>query len=108
MPFSQETADAACQFFELVLKHTADDWYGKRFLLTPWQEEAIEKIFGLSNEAGNRQIEMCYLEVPKKAGKTEWAAGLALLVLLIAKEPGCQVNGAAAATAAIISDQSAH
>jgi phage terminase large subunit-like protein len=82
----------------MVLKHTADSWYGKPFLLTPWQEEALERIFGLSNDAGNRLIEMCYLEVPKKAGKTEWAAGLALLILLMSNEPGCQVYGAAAAT----------
>ena len=41
---------------------------------------------------------MVYEEVPKKAGKTEWAAGLALLVLIFTVEPGCQVYGAAAAT----------
>ena len=35
VPFSQPQADAACNFFEHVLKHTADEWYGKPFLLVP-------------------------------------------------------------------------
>src|ERR1039458_5450747 len=41
---------------------------------------------------------MAYLEVPKKAGKSELAAGLALLVLLTTRTRGCQVYGAASAT----------
>lgn len=98
MSFSQTQADAACNFFEHVLKHTADEWYGKPFLLVPWQEEALSAIFGQIDEAGNRVIEMAYLEVPKKAGKSEMAAGLALFVLLTTNTPGCQVYGAAAAT----------
>jgi phage terminase large subunit-like protein len=72
--------------------------YGKPFLLVPWQEEALSEIFGQLDEAGNRIIEMAYLEVPKKAGKSEMAAGLALFVLLTTSTPGCQVYGAAAAT----------
>src|SRR5579862_7953003 len=98
VPFSQPHADAVCNFFELILKHTADEWYGKPFLLVPWQEEALSAIFGEVDEAGNRVIEMAYLEVPKKAGKSEMAAGLALFVLLTTSTPGCQVYGAAAAT----------
>ena len=98
MPFSKQHADAACNFFELVLKHTQDEWFGKPFLLMPWQEEAVAQTFGLLDSAGNRIIQMVYEEVPKKAGKTEWAAGLALLVLILSVEPGCQVYGAAAAT----------
>ena len=64
----------------------------------PWQEAAISAIFGNLNADGNRIIEMAYLEVPKKAGKSEWAAGIALMVLVLATDPGCQVYGVAAAT----------
>jgi len=98
VPFSQSQADAACNFFEHILKHTADEWFGKAFLLVPWQEQALSTIFGELDQAGNRVIEMAYLEVPKKAGKSEMAAGLALFVLLTTSTPGCQVYGAAAAT----------
>jgi phage terminase large subunit-like protein len=98
VPFSQPRADAALNFFEHILKHTADEWYGKPFLLAPWQQEALSRIFGEVNEEGDRVIDMAYLEVPKKAGKSELAAGLALFVLLTTDTPGCQVYGAAAAT----------
>ena len=98
MAFSQPHANAACNFFEHVLRHTADEWYGKPFILAPWQADALTAIFGQIDDAGNRIIEMAYLEVPKKAGKTELAAGIALFVLVTATKPGCQVYGAAAAT----------
>ena len=98
VPFKQEHADAACIFFTEVLRHTADDWWGKPFYLCGWQEEALNRIFGNVDDAGNHVIEMVYLEVPKKAGKTEFAAGLALYTLVITNTPGCQVYGAAAAT----------
>ena len=98
MPFSQSHADAACNFFELVLKHTADEWYGKPFLLAPWQESALRDIFGNIDDNGNRIIEMGYIEVPKKAGKSEWAAAVALYLLLTAPAPGFQIYGAASAT----------
>lgn len=97
MAFSQKHADAACNFFELVLKHTADDWYGKPFLLCPWQEEAVSTVFGTRDDEGNRLIELVYLEVPKKSGKTEFAAGLLILCILLDPNPGCQVYGAGAA-----------
>jgi phage terminase large subunit-like protein len=98
VPFSEQHADAVCNFFELVLKHTADDWWGQPFLLVPWEEQALRSIFGPLDDAGNRICEMAYLEVPKKAGKTEFVAGVLLYVLLTATAPGCQCYGAASAT----------
>ena len=98
MPFSQTHADVACNFFECVLKHTADEWYGQPFILCPWQEDALVHIFGDLDDDGNRLIEQVYLEVPKKTGKTEWAAGMLLLVSVTTTTPGFQAYGAAAAT----------
>jgi phage terminase large subunit-like protein len=97
VPYDQTAADAACNFFELVLKHTADSWYGKPFKLAPWQEKALCSIFGTVDEDGRRVIELVYLEIPKKAGKTEFTAGVILLCLALDKNPGCQVYGAGAA-----------
>jgi len=51
--FSEAHANAACNFFELVLKHTADDWYGQPFKLCPWQEDALRAIFGNLDRDGN-------------------------------------------------------
>ena len=98
MPFSQEQFDAVCNFFEGILKHSADEWWGTPFLLCPWQDEALQTIFGKVDDAGNRVIEMVYLEVPKKSGKTELIAGILLYVLVTTQTPGCQCHGAAAAT----------
>jgi phage terminase large subunit-like protein len=55
-----------------------------------------EPIFGNVDQSGNRIIKVAYVEVPKKAGKTEWVAGIALLCLVLDKNPGCQIYGAAA------------
>lgn len=98
MAFIQKNADVACNFFEKILKHSADEWYGQAFLLAPWQEEALVALFGNIDDDGRRLIEMAYLEVPKKAGKSEWAAGIILLALLMDPNPGCQIYGAASAT----------
>ena len=97
MPFSQEHADIACNFFECILKHTQDEWAGKPFLLAPWQEEALTEIFGQLDDNGNRLIQQAYLEVPKKSGKTEFAAGVILLAETLDHNIGSQVYGAAAA-----------
>jgi len=96
--FSQDRADVACNFFEKILCHTADEYYGKPFLLCPWQEEALSQIFGNVDDEGRRIIEMAYLEVPKKQGKTEFVAGIILLILVLESMKGCQIYGAAAAT----------
>jgi phage terminase large subunit-like protein len=79
VPFKQELADAACSFFIEVLRHTADDWWGEPFKLCAWQEEALCRIFGDVDNEDRHVIELVYLEVPQKAGKTEFAAGLAQL-----------------------------
>lgn len=97
MPYSQQHADIACNFFEKILKHTQDEWSGKPFLLAPWEEDALCNIYGQLDDDGNRLIKEVYLEVPKKTGKTELAAGLLLLTLLLDTNLGCQVYGAAAA-----------
>lgn len=84
------------RFFERVLRHTADEWYGAPFILTPWQREATRTIWGDLDENGSRRIRLAYIEIPKKTGKTEWAAGMALLALVLDPNPGCQVYIAAA------------
>lgn len=98
MHFDQQQADIACNFFEKVLKHTADEWWGKPFILAPWEEEALTNIFGQLDDEGRRLVQMAYLEVPKKSGKTEFAAGLLLLLMIIEEHPGFQTYGVAAAT----------
>lgn len=93
----ESRAKRAINFFEKVLKHTKGRHAGKPFDLIGWQGETTRDIFGNVDEDGNRLIQTVYLEIPKKNGKSEYAAGVALYCLVADKEPGAEVYSAAAA-----------
>ena len=93
--YDEEKADRAVRFIE-NLKHTKGKWAGKRFWLFPWQEQVIRDIFGIVDEHGNRQFRTAYVEIPKKNGKSELAAAVALYLLYADGEPSAEVYGAAA------------
>lgn len=97
MPFSDTKADAALNFFERILKHGKGRFAGKPFDLCDWQHNVIADIFGTVEDDGRRQYQTAYIEVPKKNGKSELAAGIALYCLLADNEPGAEVYSAAAA-----------
>lgn len=96
MGYDKSKADKAVQFFK-CLKHTKGKWAGVPFDLLPWQEhEIIRPLFGTVKANGKRQYKTCYVEIPKKNGKSELAAGIALLMLFADQEPGAEVFSAAA------------
>jgi phage terminase large subunit-like protein len=90
-------ASRAVNFFERILKHTKGRFAGKPFLLIDWERGIIREVFGTVDLDGNRQYQTIYVEVPKKNGKSELAAGVALYLLLADNEPGAEVYSAAAA-----------
>lgn len=90
--FDRAAADAACAFFPRYLRHTEGEWAGRPFELAPWQAERIVRpLFGWKRADGTRLYRVAYIEIPRKNGKTELAAGLALLLLLGDGEFGGQV-----------------
>src|SRR5438552_8380961 len=89
-------ANCALNFFERCLKHGKGEFAGKPFLLMDWQLEIICDIFGTLDQFGHRQYQKAYIEVPKKNGKSELAAGVALYCLIADQEPGAEVYSAAA------------
>ncbi len=93
--YDKEKADRAVKFIE-NLRHTKGKWAGKRFWLLPWQEQIIRDVFGIVKEDGNRQFRTAYVEIGKKNGKSELAAGIALYMLYADLEPSPEVYGAAA------------
>ena len=96
MPFDEAKADRAQNFFERVLVHTDGRWAGEPFILADWQrDEIIRPLFGTVNEDGTRQYRTAYLEVGRKNGKSELAAGIVLYLLCADGEMGAQVYGAA-------------
>lgn len=96
MPFSEERADRAVRFIEGYLFHTKGQFAGRPFLLRDWQKQHIREIFGRLNEDGTRQIRQVYWEIPKKNGKSQVAAAIALALLYTDREPGAEIYGAAA------------
>ena len=71
-------------------------WAGKPFLLIDWQEQIIRDVFGTLKPSGYRQFNTAYIEIPKKNGKSELAAAIALLLTCGDNEERAEVYGCAA------------
>jgi phage terminase large subunit-like protein len=85
------------QFFSSLLKHVKGEWAGQPLELDPWQyRDIIKPLFGTRLPDGRRQYRTCYVELPRKNGKSTLAAGIALYLLFADQEPGSEVVSAAA------------
>lgn len=95
--FDEKAAQAAVDFFPRYLRLTSGEWAGKPFVLEDWQaDDIIRPLFGWKRPDGTRRFRRCYVWVPRKNGKTEMAAGIALLMLLGDAEEGGEVYSIAA------------
>jgi phage terminase large subunit-like protein len=65
------------------------DLAGQPFLLEEWQKEYIHKMFGTMNENGQRQYRTSYVQIPRKNGKSNLLAAVALAMLFVEKEARC-------------------
>ena len=92
--FDEEKAKRTVDFIN-CLKHTKGKWRGQPFDLLPWQEAIIRDVFGTVKENGYRQYNTAYVEIPKKNGKSELAAGVALYMTCGDNEWGAEVYGCA-------------
>jgi len=93
--YDKDAADYAVSFIE-SLCHTKGTWAGKPFELIDWQEQIIRDLFGILKPNGYRQFNTAYIEIPKKQGKSELAAAVALLLLCGDGEERAEVYGCAA------------
>lgn len=93
--YSEPHADYAVNFIE-CLSHTKGKWSGKPFKLIDWQEQIIRDLFGTLKPNGYRQFNTAYIEIPKKQGKSELAAAVALLLTCGDGEERAEVYGCAA------------
>ena len=93
--YCKEAADFAVNFIE-CLSHTKGKWAGKKFELIDWQEQIIRDVFGILKPSGYRQFNTAYIEIPKKQGKSELAAAVALLLCCGDGEERAEVYGCAA------------
>ena len=93
--YDKDAADFVVAFIE-QLKHTKGEFYKQPFELIDWQEKIIRDIFGTLKSDGYRQFTTAYIEVPKKCGKSELAAAIALYMLCADGEQRAEVYGCAA------------
>ena len=106
--YDKDAADYAVAFIE-SLCHTKGTRAGKPFELIDWQEQIIRDLFGTLKPNGYRQFNTAYIEIPKKQGKSELAAAVALLLCCGDGEDRAEVYGCAAdrQQAAIVFDVAA-
>jgi phage terminase large subunit-like protein len=76
--------------------HTKAKWMGKPFKQLAWQWIAEWRIFGSMDDSGLRRYRYVYIQIPKKNGKSEWMARLAIFFLSLDGEKGAEVISAAA------------
>lgn len=93
--YDKELADYTVSFIE-CLCHTKGTWAGKPFKLLDWQEQIIRDLFGTVKPNGYRQFNTAYIEIPKKNGKSELAAAVALLLCCGDSEQRAEIYGCAA------------
>lgn len=93
--YDKAAADYAVSFIE-CLCHTKGTWAGEPFELIDWQEQIIRDLFGTLKPNGYRQFNTAYIEIPKKQGKSELAAAVALLLTCGDGEERAEVYGCAA------------
>lgn len=93
--YDKELADYAVNFIE-CLCHTKGTWAGKPFKLLDWQEQILRDLFGIIKPNGYRQFNTAYVEIPKKNGKSELAAAIALLLCCGDGEQRAEIYGCAA------------
>lgn len=95
--FDEKAAQSAVDFFHKYIRLTSGEWAGRPFKLEDWQQDdIIRPLFGWKRQDGTRRFRRCFVWIPRKNGKTELAAGIALLLLLGDAEPAAEVYSIAA------------
>lgn len=91
------TETAADRAIRLIgqLTHTKGPFGGQPFNLRPWQQDILRRLF-TTRKDGLRQYRTMLLMLPRKNGKSELAAALAIYFLLFDGEIGAEVYSAAA------------
>jgi phage terminase large subunit-like protein len=87
--------DIAVRFFQENLTHSKGELGGKPFMLEPWQQDYLRRLFGTLRADGMRQYRTSLLALPRKNGKSTMCAGIALKLLFDA-EPGAEIYSCAA------------
>ena len=87
-----EKAERVKKFIEKYCSFSKGEWAGQLFKLLPWEwDDIIKPLFGTIKN-GVRQYRTCYVEIPKKNGKSELCAAIGLYMLTNDGEDGAVSN----------------
>ena len=93
--FDSDAVEQVRGFFSLLV-FGQNEWAGKPFTLTQWEDTGIREFYGIQVQDMDgswvRYRRFLYEEIPKKNGKSEFAAGLGLYHLLMDGEKRPQVG----------------
>lgn len=95
--FDPAAAEKVCRFVELM-PHTKGTWAarGERLVMSPWQVFLTICIFGWKKKVdGFRRFRRALLLVPRKNGKSAWAAAIGNYMLAADGENGAEVYSGA-------------
>jgi len=93
--FDPKAAAGVVWFFPEYLKHYKGGFNGKPFILEPWQQFITACLFGWKNKDGFRRFNKAYIEVPRKNGKSTYAASLGIYLFMFDNEAGAEIYVAA-------------
>jgi phage terminase large subunit-like protein len=93
--YDEVEAERAVGFFPDCLVHVKGALANKPFELMEWQKKIVRELFGWKRAGGFRKYRKAYIEIPRKNGKSTFAAGIAIYLLLCDHEEGAEVYSAA-------------
>jgi phage terminase large subunit-like protein len=86
--FDPAAADRVRRFLQELCCLSSGQWAGRPFVLQRWQwREIVRPLYGWRRADGTRRFRRASLWIPKKNGKTEIGAALALYHLVADQEP---------------------
>lgn len=96
--YDQEAAERPIGFIENYCTHVKGSLAGQPFILADWQkDDIIRPLFGWKHKKTHlRRFRTCYVEVPKKNGKTLLGSVIGLYCVFSDGEKGAEVYSAAA------------
>lgn len=92
--FDAAEAERAIKFTKLC-RHSKGEWAGQPLDLSPWQQFIVASLWGWRRQDGTRRFRVCYIEVPRKNGKSTMLSALVLLLLVADREAGAEIYCAA-------------
>lgn len=92
--FDERAANRAVDFIEKFCSHVKG--HQGPFILDDWQKnDIIRPLFGWKRADGKRKYRTCYIEIPRKNGKSNLSAAIALYLLYGSGEKGGEIISAA-------------